>query len=164
VSKSTNTYQKLRREHEPGKKSKKDGTLELQKLIEAGTSTSWSNTKRLSAWINTTWDWPRTSHIESISRITSQFSANSSTYLKHTQFIEQSLDEWLKLGVVRQSNSSYNSPIFCVPKKQGQGLRIVQDLRLLNQHSYIDKYSIPSRGQFHWITSPMGLLGCPASF
>jgi len=30
----------------------------------------------------------------------------------HTQFIEQSLDEWLKLGVVRQSNSSYNSPIF----------------------------------------------------
>jgi hypothetical protein len=43
----------------------------------------------------------------------------------HTQFIEQSLDEWLKLGVVRQSNSSYNSPIFCVPKKQGQGLRII---------------------------------------
>ncbi len=126
----------------------------------------------------------------------------------HTQFIEQSLDEWLKLGVVRQSNSSYNLPIFCVPKKQGQGLRIVQDFRLLNQHSHIDKYSmkeisecigdigranssifttlnltsefwqmkldpesqplttftIPSQGQFHWITSPMGLLGCPASF
>jgi hypothetical protein len=56
----------------------------------------------------------------------------------HTQFIEQSLDEWLKLGVVRQSNSSYISPIFCVPKKQGQGLRIVQDFRLLNQHSHID--------------------------
>jgi len=126
----------------------------------------------------------------------------------HTQFIEQSLDKWLKLGVVRQSNSPYNSPIFCVPKKQGQGLRIVQDFRQLNQHSHIDKYSmkeinecigdigranssifttldltsgfwqmklepesqpltaftIPSRGQFHWITSPMGLLGCPASF
>ncbi len=60
----------------------------------------------------------------------------------HTQFIEQSLDEWLKLGVVRQSASSYNSPIFCVPKKQGQGLRIVQDFRLLNQHSHIDKYSM----------------------
>jgi hypothetical protein len=126
----------------------------------------------------------------------------------HTQFIEQSLDEWLKLGVVRQSSSNYNSPIFCVPKKQGQGLQIVQDFRLLNQHSHIDKYSmkeisecigdigranssifttldltsgfwqmkldpesqpltaftIPNRGQFHWITSPMGLLGCPASF
>jgi hypothetical protein len=126
----------------------------------------------------------------------------------HTQFIEQSLDEWLKLGVVYQSNSPYNSPIFCMPKKQGQGLRIIQDFRQLNQHSHIDKYSmkeinkcigdigranwsivttlyltsgfwqmklepesqpltaftIPSRGQFHWITSPMGLLGCPASF
>ncbi len=126
----------------------------------------------------------------------------------HTQFIEQTLDEWLKLGVVRRSNSPYNSPIFCVPKKQGQGLRIVQDFQQLNQHSHTDKYSmkeiseclgdigranssifsmldltsgfwqmklepdlqpltaftIPNRGQFHWITSPMGLLGCPASF
>jgi Reverse transcriptase (RNA-dependent DNA polymerase) len=112
------------------------------------------------------------------------------------------------LGVVKRSNSFYNSPIFCVPKKQGQGLCIVQDFQELNQNSYIDKYSmkeitecisnigransnifttldltsgfwqmqidedsqkltaftIPGKGQFHWITSPMGLLGCPASF
>jgi hypothetical protein len=60
----------------------------------------------------------------------------------HTQFIEQSLDEWLKLGMVQQSNSPYNSPIFCIPKKQGQGLRIVQDFWQLNQHSHIDKYSM----------------------
>ena len=123
-------------------------------------------------------------------------------------FIEQTLEEWLKLAVVRRSDSLYNSPIFCVPKKQGQGLRIVQDFRELNQNSYIDKYSmkeitecisdigranssifstlvltsgfwqmkldkksqpltaftIPGKGQFHWVTSPMGLLGCPASF
>jgi hypothetical protein len=114
----------------------------------------------------------------------------------HHQFIEQTLDEWLKLGVVKRSNSLYNSPIFCVPKKQGQGLRIVQDFRELNQNSHIDKYSmkeitecigdigransnifttldltsgfwqmqldedsqkltaftIPGKGQFHWIT------------
>jgi hypothetical protein len=44
-------------------------------------------------------------------------------------FIEAMLDEWLKLGVVKRSNSLYNSPLFCVPKKQGQGLRIVQDFR-----------------------------------
>ena len=34
----------------------------------------------------------------------------------HSQFI-QTLQEWLKLGVVRRSQSMYNSPIFCVPKK-----------------------------------------------
>jgi hypothetical protein len=44
-------------------------------------------------------------------------------------FIEAMLDEWLKLGVVKQSNSLYNSPLFFVPKKQAQGLRIVQDFR-----------------------------------
>jgi hypothetical protein len=126
----------------------------------------------------------------------------------HQQFIEQSLEEWLKLGVVKRANSLYNSPIFCVPKKQGQGLRVVQDFRELNNHSHIDKYSmkeitecigdigranstifstldltsgfwqmqldeksqpltaftIPGKGQYHWITSPMGLLRCPASF
>jgi hypothetical protein len=95
-----------------------------------------------------------------------------------------------------------------VPKKQGQGLPVVQDFCELNNHSHIDKYSmkeitecigdigranstifstldlksgfwqmqldeksqhlmaftIPGQGQNHWITSPMGLLSCPASF
>ena len=126
----------------------------------------------------------------------------------HNIFIEETLTEWLKLGVVRRSQSMYNSPIFCVPKKTGQGLCIVQDFRELNEHSHMDKYSmkeinecigdigranstifttldltsgfwqmplhpddahktaftIPGKGQYEWITSPMGLLGCPASF
>jgi len=25
-------------------------------------------------------------------------------------------------------------------------------------------FTIPGKGQFHWVTLPMGLLGCPASF
>jgi hypothetical protein len=60
----------------------------------------------------------------------------------HHHFIEQTLEEWLKLGVVQRSDSLYNSPIFCVPKKQGQGLQIVQDFRELNQNYHIDKYSM----------------------
>jgi hypothetical protein len=126
----------------------------------------------------------------------------------HDHFIEQTLEEWLKLRVVRRSNSLYNLPIFFVPKKQGQGLQIIQDFRELNQNSHIHKYfmkeitecigviggensrifstldltsgfwqmkldeqsqpltafMILGKGQFHWITSPMGLLSCLASF
>jgi hypothetical protein len=66
----------------------------------------------------------------------------------HNQFIDQTLDEWLKLGVIRKTRSLYNSPIFCVPKKQGQGLRIVQDFRQLNLHSHIDKYSMKEINEF----------------
>ena len=126
----------------------------------------------------------------------------------HQNFIEATLEEWLKLGVVKISNSLYNSPLFYVPKKQGQGLRIDQDFRDINNHSHIDKYSIKEisecignisranptifctldltsgfwqmqldedsqpltaftihgKGQYYWVTSSMGLLGCPASF
>jgi hypothetical protein len=95
---------------------------------------------------------------------------------------------------------SVQSTDFLFPKKQGQGLRVVQDFRQLNNHSHIDKFigdigranstifstldltskfwqmqldeklqtltafTIPGQGQYHWITSPMGLLRCPDSF
>ena len=125
----------------------------------------------------------------------------------HRQFLSDQVTDWLKLGIVSKTNSLYNSPVFCVPKKDGS-LRIVQDFRQLNLNSHIDKYSmkeihecigdigradstifstldmtagfwqmpldpdsqhltaftIPGLGQFQWNTSPMGLLGCPASF
>jgi hypothetical protein len=50
----------------------------------------------------------------------------------HPNYIEQLLDEWLKLGVVKCANSLCNLPIFCVMKEQGQGLRVVQDFCELN--------------------------------
>ena len=125
----------------------------------------------------------------------------------HQKFLRDAVNDWLQLGVVQRSSSLYNSPVFCVPKKDG-ALRIVQDFRELNNKSYPDKYSmkeihecigdigragstifstldltsgfwqmpldprhrkytaftIPGMGQFEWVTSPMGLLGCPASF
>jgi hypothetical protein len=43
----------------------------------------------------------------------------------HLNIIEHLLEEWLKLGIVKCCNSLYNSPILCVPNKQGKGLRVV---------------------------------------
>jgi hypothetical protein len=35
----------------------------------------------------------------------------------HQNFMESTLEEWLKLGVVKRSNSLYNCPLFCAPQK-----------------------------------------------
>ncbi len=123
----------------------------------------------------------------------------------HHQFIKQTLDEWLKLGVVKRSNSLTH---FLHSKEARPRTQDLQDFRELNQNSHIDKYSmkettecignigrvnsiifmtldltsgfwqmqlnkdlqkltaftIPGKGQFHWIMSPIVLLGCPDSF
>ena len=49
---------------------------------------------------------------------------------------------WLNAGLIERSTSRHNSPVFCVPKKDGAGLRVVLDYRLLNFKSLPDKYSI----------------------
>jgi len=97
-------------------------------------------TKVPSVWINSIWV---------MLGILSINSPRSHAYIKQFKmseanhmFIEQTLDEWLKLHVVNRSNSLYNSPLFCVPKKQGHGLRIILDFRQLNNHSLIVKYSM----------------------
>ena len=109
---------------------------------------------------------------------------------------------------MRCSKAAYNSPICCVPKKGGGGLRIIQDFRGLNSKTHTGRYSMKEvnecnsnigranstifsildltsgfcqmpiakkgshlmafteQGQGHskLVTSPMGFLGCPASF
>ena len=125
----------------------------------------------------------------------------------HRQVLVEHLTNWLKLKVVSPSQSKYNSPIFCVLKKD-KTLRPVLDYRALNDKTHIDKYSgmdvqscidevgrsksdtfssldltagfwqlplnaasrpytcftLPGIGSFQWNTTPMGLLGSPASF
>ena len=61
---------------------------------------------------------------------------------EHMDCIKSHVKEWLKLGIVEPSKSPFNAPIFCVPKKEGQGMRVVLDYRKLNQASLPDKYSI----------------------
>ena len=61
---------------------------------------------------------------------------------EHMDLIRSSVQAWLRIGIIQPSNSLYNSPIFCVAKKEGQGLRVVLDYRAINAHSLPDRYSI----------------------
>jgi hypothetical protein len=60
----------------------------------------------------------------------------------HYPFLEKSQAYWLKLGVVKKSDSLYNSPVFCIPKKGGNKYCIVQDFLELNQKSMMDKHTM----------------------
>jgi hypothetical protein len=52
--------------------------------------------------------------------------------MEQIKFIKENIMGWPDAGIVERANSPYNSPIFCVPKKQGHGLRCALDFRRLN--------------------------------
>jgi hypothetical protein len=56
--------------------------------------------------------------------------------------IQENVAGWLQAGIIERSRSPYNSPIFCVPKKEGQGLRCVLDYRRVNHSSFSDRYTL----------------------
>jgi hypothetical protein len=62
--------------------------------------------------------------------------------MEQIKFIKENVMGWLDAGIVKRANSPYNSPIFCVPKKKGRGLRCVLDFRPLNLKTLDSKYSI----------------------
>jgi hypothetical protein len=49
---------------------------------------------------------------------------------------------WLQARIIERSRSPYNSQIFCVPKKDGQGLRCVLDYRRVDHSSFSDCYAL----------------------
>ena len=62
--------------------------------------------------------------------------------LAHREAIHGWVDKLLAQGAVELSRSAYNSPIFCVPKKEEKKLRIVQDFRGINAASLPDRFTI----------------------
>lgn len=66
----------------------------------------------------------------------------------HEQEINKQIKEMLSQGIIKESNSPYNSPLWVVPKKldnSGQEKwRIVVDYRKLNEATIDDKFPIPN--------------------
>lgn len=66
----------------------------------------------------------------------------------HETEIEKQITEMLKQGIIRESSSPYNSPLWIVPKKEdtfgNKQWRIVIDYRNLNDNTVADKYPIPN--------------------
>jgi hypothetical protein len=61
---------------------------------------------------------------------------------EHLKHIQENVAGWLQCGIIERSKSNYNSPIFCVPKKDGQGICTVLDYRMLNSRSLLSLYSV----------------------
>lgn len=66
----------------------------------------------------------------------------------HEKEIEKQMNDMLKQGIIRESNSPYNFPLWIVPKKLDnskiQKWRIVVDYRKLNEITIDDKFPIPN--------------------
>lgn len=66
----------------------------------------------------------------------------------HKQEVERQIDQMLKNGIIRHSDSPYSAPIWIVPKKldasNKQKWRIVVDYRKLNETTIDDRFPIPN--------------------
>ena len=61
--------------------------------------------------------------------------------LDHADVIDEHVQQWIQMGIVEPANSQYNSPIFCVRKKDGS-FRLCLDYRGVNSKSLPVQYSI----------------------
>jgi hypothetical protein len=59
----------------------------------------------------------------------------------HHRYLQDQVQEWLRLGIIQPSRSWYNSPVFLVEKKDGTK-RVVKDFHSFNANTYVDKYSM----------------------
>ena len=61
-----------------------------------------------------------------------------------TEVLRQNIEEDLKKGYIRHGTSSFVSPIFFIPKKDGKELRMVINYRRLNDITKNDFYLLPN--------------------
>ena len=68
---------------------------------------------------------------------------------KELEVLRESLNEDLAKGYIKHRTSSYVSPIFFIPKKDGGELRMVIDYRKLNDMTKKDFYPLPNLQTCH---------------
>jgi hypothetical protein len=131
---SRHTQPRSKSEGFPDKKLRNDVISKFRKNLRRDTWTYSTNTMMHSALTNTTWVWPKTSRTKFTSNHIIQSTRSNSRSWRHTTNSADKLgmNGW-NWELSRGPNSLYNSPIFCVPKKQGQRLQIIQDFWELNQ-------------------------------
>ena len=73
---------------------------------------------------------------------TPQFRMQFKLSPQQERFLTDTVDDLLSAKAITPCRSPYNAPVFTVPKPSGHGLRLVQDLRMLNEASLDDRFSV----------------------
>ena len=60
----------------------------------------------------------------------------------HQEFIQKKVDDMLRQGIIEESYSPFNSPIFAVKKPHSDDLRLVVDMREINNISYCTNFRV----------------------
>lgn len=60
----------------------------------------------------------------------------------HQEFISQKVDDMLRQGIIEESFSPYNSPVFAVKKPHCDDLRMVVDLRHINEITHCSSFRV----------------------
>ena len=68
---------------------------------------------------------------------------------KLEQVVDEQVEEWLKMGVIEESSSPYNCPLYVIPKPKNkitgeQRWRVVTDFRALNSQTVTEEFPMPS--------------------
>lgn len=93
---------------------------------------------------------PFTNNVRHVIRTTDEFPVYTRNYRfpqAHLGELDRQMDELLQQGIVRDSQSPWNAPLWIVPKKLDssgkQKFRVVVDFRKLNEKTIEDKYPLP---------------------
>uniref|UniRef100_A0A0A9X844 Retrovirus-related Pol polyprotein from transposon 17.6 n=2 Tax=Lygus hesperus TaxID=30085 RepID=A0A0A9X844_LYGHE len=91
-----------------------------------------------------------TNNVKHIIRTTDEIPVYAKNYRfpeVHLEELDKQMEELLQQGIVRNSESPWNAPIWIVPKKKDssgkQKFRVVVDYRKLNSKTIEDKYPLP---------------------